>query len=425
MILRQILAFVAGVLVTFCTGASFADARTNRSPSMIISAPTNGQVVPFLNPAYVHGTAFDSDGVVTQVLYFVNGQLVGAGAGQNWLLAWFATNLGPQVLMARAIDNKGASADSAPIRVEVKTFSPQLILLDPERIPETIEPLEGAILPLGSTNRFLANLDVYFPVHTIDLLVDGVKQNDARTFTYLIWIPTNSGLHRLQAVIADSSVTRLTSSPVMITIANVQPPSLTILSPAPKSSFARGSTITIRASARDSKGQITNMAIGGVGQTYWGNRAPTIERAISNLESGWHRVEVTAVNDSAQRTHQFVEFFVAYEENLALPTPEGFAGEADAPNSVMLTWKVPTPKGAAVWLTAEQRQGNGKWIDIGGASIEDGELVASELQAETSYAFRIAFLDNDQRRSAYSPIVSLVTPPWTTVPARLPVKGRR
>lgn len=402
-----------------------ASSANARAPFMLFSAPTNGQAVPFLNVLYINGKAFSSGGVVTQVLYFVNGQFIGAGAGANWLRGWFATNLGPHVVSARLIDDKGRFADTMPILVEVKTFPPQLILRDRERREESIDLQGEAILPLGSTNWFHAALDVFFPVQTIDLLVDGRKQNDPRTFPDLIWIPTRLGPHRLEAVVADASGLRLTSNPVMVTIADVQTPSLTILSPAPKSCFARGSPITFRAMASDSKGHITKLAIEGVGQTNLSNRGPTIEGVVTNLSSGWHRIEVTAVNDSAQRARQFLDVFVAYEENLALPTPDGFAGEADDASIVTLTWKRPTAKGAAVWLTVEQREDAGEWIDILGCSINDDEFLATELKAETIYAFRIAFLDRNHRRSAYSPIVRLKTPPWTTVPAHFPVKQPR
>jgi len=192
------------------------DAHPNRVPSMTIRSPTNGQIVPFLSPAYFHGTAFDADGVVTQVMYFVNGEPIGTGSGHNWLITWFATNLGPHYLTARATDNKAAFADSAPIRFNVQTFVPQLILLDPDRLQEIIEPLDGAVLRVGSTNRFLASLDVFFPVHSTELLVNGVKANVLHRYTDLIWIPTNLGPHRLQAVMADRSGVRLTSGPVTV-----------------------------------------------------------------------------------------------------------------------------------------------------------------------------------------------------------------
>src|SRR5207248_3185365 len=80
MTLRRVLALVVVALVAHCNAlpasaakpaVSLADAGGHRSPSMIFSSPTNGEVVPFLSPLYIHGTAFDSDGVVTQVLYFV------------------------------------------------------------------------------------------------------------------------------------------------------------------------------------------------------------------------------------------------------------------------------------------------------------------------------------------------------------------
>jgi len=160
----------------------------------------------------------------------------------------------------------------------------------------------------------------------------------------------------------------------------------------------------------------------------WSNRGPTIEGVVPTASSGWHRVEVLAVNDSAQTTRQVLDFFVAYEENLALPIPEGFAGEADDPAGATLTWKVPTLKGAAVWLIVEQKdqsQGAGEWINIGGCPIEEGELLIDDLQAKISYAFRVAFLGKNAQRSAYSPILSLKTPPWTTVPAHFSEKRSR
>src|SRR6266481_5145808 len=73
------IAFVTSViLIWFHTSpVSAAEAATPakeapwpRAPFVAILSPTNDQVVPFLNPCYVHGTASDPDGVVTQVTYF-------------------------------------------------------------------------------------------------------------------------------------------------------------------------------------------------------------------------------------------------------------------------------------------------------------------------------------------------------------------
>ena len=230
-----------------------------------------------------------------------------------------------------------------------------------------LTPLEGAIIPLGSTNRVAAEIiNAEGPVDSVEVLEDGIRRDvpDSfqpgfpHTYPYSLWIPDSLGKHRLQAVAVERSGNRLLSEELTVIVARVQAPSLTILSPTNTAHFPAGSVITVKAAASDATGRITNMWIGGAMGPICRTNGPAIELALTNWYDGWRQLTVTAVNDSAQKTEKSVMFFIAHEEDtITPPTP---TAEADSPTSVRLTWKAPPVEGKRVSLVLEQRPTGGQ-----------------------------------------------------------------
>ena len=91
----------------------------NSPPSVAIVSPAPG--ASFTQPASVviDATASDTDGVIQQVDFYVDGALVGSTTAAPYSATWSGGALGPHTLTAVATDNMGATTTSAPVSVTV------------------------------------------------------------------------------------------------------------------------------------------------------------------------------------------------------------------------------------------------------------------------------------------------------------------
>jgi len=91
----------------------------NRPPTVALTAPANG--ASFVAPATVDltATASDPDGSVARVQFLVNGAVVATVATAPYTYRATFTTTGSYTLAARAVDNLGASALSAPVSITV------------------------------------------------------------------------------------------------------------------------------------------------------------------------------------------------------------------------------------------------------------------------------------------------------------------
>ena len=92
----------------------------NQSPTVRLSAPTNGQVFPAPATVPLQAIATDPDGQVVQVEFLANGQVIGQDTTDPYQFTWTGVPAGTYDLAARATDNDGAQATSAPVRIVVR-----------------------------------------------------------------------------------------------------------------------------------------------------------------------------------------------------------------------------------------------------------------------------------------------------------------
>ncbi len=113
-------AFVAG-----CVGDASVDpppggdGAANAPPTVALTSPAEAAVVGEGADVTVTATAGDSDGAVTLVELLVNGAPVAQTTGEPFTFSWAAAPAGRVTLTARATDDGGATAISAPVAVTV------------------------------------------------------------------------------------------------------------------------------------------------------------------------------------------------------------------------------------------------------------------------------------------------------------------
>ncbi|MBB5767285.1 RHS repeat domain-containing protein [Xanthomonas euroxanthea] len=107
-----------GTATTPITAVTVVAAGDN--PPSISLNDANG--APFFAPATVglSANASDSDGSVTQVEYFANGAAIGSSGTAPYAIAWAEAPVGNHSITARATDNNGKQATSAPLTVTVE-----------------------------------------------------------------------------------------------------------------------------------------------------------------------------------------------------------------------------------------------------------------------------------------------------------------
>ncbi len=86
-------------------------------PSIALTAPLDGVAVQGTWGVVLAADAYDSDGTVTKVEFFADGNKLGEQATFPYHFAWSTAGGGTHVLTARATDNDGLSTVSAPVTI--------------------------------------------------------------------------------------------------------------------------------------------------------------------------------------------------------------------------------------------------------------------------------------------------------------------
>ena len=93
-------------------------AQINAAPAVSVTAPADGTVLT-TNRVVITAAASDLDGTVAIVDFFANGSLIGRRSVAPYTVTLSDLPIGFHLLTARAVDNAGRSATSAPVSVTV------------------------------------------------------------------------------------------------------------------------------------------------------------------------------------------------------------------------------------------------------------------------------------------------------------------
>jgi Domain of unknown function (DUF1929)/Bacterial Ig domain len=91
----------------------------NTPPTVSITSPTDGAILPWKPTITVTATASDPGGSVTRVEFRDGTTLLGQDTTAPYSFTWRNVPVGNHVLTARAVDNAGAVTTSSPVRITV------------------------------------------------------------------------------------------------------------------------------------------------------------------------------------------------------------------------------------------------------------------------------------------------------------------
>jgi len=178
-----------------------------------LTAPTNHSA--FDNPATITITAEVNDpGVhIQSVSFYANDQSLGRSTVSPYSIVWSNPPSGEFALFARAVDQFGRSALSAPVQITVTDIDPVVKLTSPTNganfaIQQDI-PLAADVSD-ADTNATIVSVSFYANDHSL-----GSVSNAPYS---LVWSNAPGGFFILRAVATDNSGDKGYSKPVLINV---------------------------------------------------------------------------------------------------------------------------------------------------------------------------------------------------------------
>lgn len=184
---------------------------TNAPPHVTLNSPVSGAEYGVSHVIAFNATADDSDGVVSKVVFVVDGKTVGSVSNAPYSLT--LTNLPPGLhsSRARAVDNAGLSAWSELSKFSVTNQPPAVVLT---------APADHSIFVAGATIVLQANPTVTDgTVKSVSFFANGrlLGSVSSAPFSY-DWTKVKAGQYRLRAVVRTSYGVETDSSVVNISV---------------------------------------------------------------------------------------------------------------------------------------------------------------------------------------------------------------
>ncbi|SHF51881.1 chitinase family 18 [Microbulbifer donghaiensis] len=226
----------------------------NQPPQGAITSPAEGASFQENDSVIIDVDASDSDGQVTTVEFFIDGNTIATDTSAPWSAVWTATP-GNHQLSARVEDGGGLDITTAPINISVTSDQPQ----PPQVNLDT--PADGATYNTGDSVQLSASAsDIDGSVSSVEFFVDGASIGiDGSAPFALSWTAT-PGNHSVSATATDNDQLTADSAQVSISVVDLDtPPSVALDSPAGGSVYDENDTVTLSATAADSEGAVSRV----------------------------------------------------------------------------------------------------------------------------------------------------------------------
>lgn len=120
----------------------------NGPPGVTITSPAGGAIFSAPASIPINVTATDSDGSVTQVLFYAGASLLGIDTSSPYVFTWSNVSTGSYSLTARAVDNRGATNISATVGIQVRpSNSPPVMVAAGALLESEGGPVTGGLDP--------------------------------------------------------------------------------------------------------------------------------------------------------------------------------------------------------------------------------------------------------------------------------------
>jgi hypothetical protein len=189
----------------------------NNPPTVSVTAPVDGVTVNVGTAMVITANANDTDGSISAVEFFVDGNSVGIDSIAPYSVSYTAT-IGTHYLKATATDNLSAQVTSSSILIKV---------IDPNNIAPSITiltPTNGASYPIGTAVSISTDaIDTDGYITSVRFYIDGFLLATVYGAPYTTIYNTNTaGSHTITAIATDNTGGVTTSAPVTISVLYAQ-----------------------------------------------------------------------------------------------------------------------------------------------------------------------------------------------------------
>ncbi len=221
---------------------------TNEAPSVNHTAPTSATEGDTIN---ISATASDTDGTVTQVAFYVDGQLISADTSAPYTAQWQAT-AGNHSIHAVATDNQGASTQTAATSVSVTALPNNAPSISVSAVPVNLMEGQQTQFSASASDSDGQVTAVRFYLNNNLLSTDNVAPFEAS------W-QASAGNHTLYAIAVDddSAETQSTSQAFTVAADSNVAPNVTLAPVA--DGLIVGDQVALSATATDSDGSVSKV----------------------------------------------------------------------------------------------------------------------------------------------------------------------
>jgi len=278
-------AFLARVAcaILLLAGSGVANAAANKPPTVTLTSPTDGASFFASATIGLAANASDSDGSVVRVDFFQGTTLIGTSTTPPYTATWSNVAIGSYTLTAKATDNKGAAATSAPVSITVNSATALVINTPASDAAVNI----SAGVAVSGTFEGTADSTIFVDDGNSSVLATISGNSFAATVPAAIGATT---------ITAKLSRTDNTSASRSISVMGYSVPGVAFTAPS-SSTFLAPATVTFAVDAKAPGGSVTKVDFFN-GSTLVGTvPKPPYQITLSNLAKGTYTISAKATSD--------------------------------------------------------------------------------------------------------------------------------
>ncbi len=279
---------------TLSRPATFTVRAKNQSPTVALTAPTEGVHFPNRATINVAAIASDPDGLVTVVEFRVGsatGVLIGRATQAPYTAIWTSVAPGSYAIVAVAYDDRNAATISTPVHLTVDPNVPPVVSIT--------APVAGSRVTATTNVAVTANAsDGDGMVARVDFYAGATPIGSSTNAPYgIVWNAATPGTYSLTAKATDNAGAVVTSPAVPITVVSNALPTVTLTAPAPGNYFAPA-TIMLGATAQDSDGSIAGVDFYANGTRVAQATSPPYGALWDGVPGGTYAITAKATDDA-------------------------------------------------------------------------------------------------------------------------------
>jgi chitodextrinase len=268
-------------------------------PNVRIVSPGNNVTFESNKEITVNFEASSDNGKITKVELSRNGSIIGTVANPSSNFTLNNLPLGNHILSAKVTDERGATAVSPEVRIEIiKANAPPLI--------QIISPNNGELFLEGDDIRIEAEaMDSDGNIEKVEFFSNGILISTRTSAPFVASLNNvESGRYEITAKATDNQGAVTTSNLVAVVVESEnRPPVVTITSPNNNSKFFRGDQIEIKVNASDPDGNVEKVELFRNGSRIHTMTKTPYTFNWKNAAVGKHNLVARAYDNSGAQTN--------------------------------------------------------------------------------------------------------------------------